>query len=77
MKIPVHEARSQFLDLIHRAESGEIIELTRHGRTVVHLLASDHPGDIPLFGALKGEIEVPDKVFGPLSDEELVQWEEG
>ncbi len=37
MQIPVTEAKTQLLDLIRRAESGEEIILTRHGTPVARI----------------------------------------
>lgn len=38
MKVAVTNAKGQLTELIHRAESGEEIVLTRHGRAVVRLV---------------------------------------
>ena len=44
MDIPVSDAKGLLTDLVKRAEHGEDIVLTRHGRPVVRLVAiADHP----------------------------------
>jgi prevent-host-death family protein len=37
MNIPITEAKAQLTDLVRRAEAGEAIVLTRHGRPAVSL----------------------------------------
>jgi len=43
MRISVTEAKAQLTDLVRRAEAGEEIELTRHGRPVVKLVQTVQP----------------------------------
>lgn len=44
MDIPVSDAKGLLTDLVKRAEHGEDIVLTRHGRPVARLVAvADHP----------------------------------
>lgn len=38
MDIPVSEAKGQLAELVRRAEDGEPVVLTRHGRAVVQLV---------------------------------------
>jgi prevent-host-death family protein len=37
MQVPVSEAKGQLTELVRRAEAGEEVVLTRHGRAVVRL----------------------------------------
>jgi prevent-host-death family protein len=39
MQIAVSEAKGQLLDLVRRAEKGEEIGLTRHGKAIARLVA--------------------------------------
>jgi prevent-host-death family protein len=39
MDIPLTDAKARLTDLVHRAEHGEAIILTRHGRAVARLVA--------------------------------------
>ena len=60
MQIAIADAKARFADLIRRAESGESIVLTRHGKPVARLTGAPRSQDLPLFGALKGRIHVAD-----------------
>ena len=39
MRIPVSEAKGQLTELVRRAEAGDEVVLTRHGRVTVRLVA--------------------------------------
>jgi prevent-host-death family protein len=67
MQIAIADAKAHFADLIRRAESGEQIVLTRHGKPVARLTATARTSDLPLFGALKGRIRI-DAGFDDLPD---------
>lgn len=43
MRVSVTDAKAQLTDLVRRAEAGEDIELTRHGRPVVKLAPTSKP----------------------------------
>lgn len=75
MQIAIAEAKAQFAELIRRAEAGEAIELTRYGRPVARLVGAPRPQNIPLIGAMKGAITVPDDLLDPMSENELAEWE--
>ncbi len=46
MNITVSEAKGLLTDLVRRAERGEDVVLTRHGRPVARLIAIvEHPGE--------------------------------
>ena len=63
MQIAVAEAKACFAELIRRAEAGEAIELTRHGRPVARIVAAERVPVRPLIGALKGQFTAPDDIF--------------
>jgi prevent-host-death family protein len=69
MNISIAEAKAKFSELVKRAEAGEEILVTRHGKVVARLsppqAASRKP---PLFGALKGQIWISDDFDEPLED---------
>lgn len=46
MRISLSDAKAQLTDLVRRAESGEDVVLTRHGREVVRLQPVDRPVDM-------------------------------
>lgn len=58
MKIAIAEAKAQFAEIIRRAEAGEEIELTRHGRSVARIVGSGPGVRKPLLGALRGRISI-------------------
>jgi prevent-host-death family protein len=41
MQIAMAEAKARFAELIRRAEAGEAVTLTRHGRPVARIVAPD------------------------------------
>ena len=67
MQIAIADAKAHFADLIRRAESGEQIVLTRHGKPVARLTATARASDLPLFGSLKGRIRIAED-FNDLPD---------
>ncbi|KAF0116062.1 MAG: prevent-host-death family protein [Rhodobacteraceae bacterium] len=60
MQIAIADAKARFADLVRRAESGENIVLTRHGKPVAQLTGAPRAQRLPLFGALKGRIRIAD-----------------
>ena len=38
MRVPVSEAKGQLTELVHRAEAGDEVVLTRHGKATVRLI---------------------------------------
>ena len=43
MQVSVSDAKAQLTDLVKRAESGDEVVLTRHGRAIVRLVAIARP----------------------------------
>lgn len=62
MNISIAEAKAKFSELVARAQSGEEIVLTRHGKAVATISPlpgrNAKPGS--LIGAMKGRIEIAD-----------------
>ena len=74
--VTIHEAKTQLSRLIARAERGEEIIIARGKEPVVRLSPVGANRRRPVFGALKGKLNVPDSFFfDPLSEEELGLWE--
>lgn len=69
MQIAIADAKAQFSELIRRAEAGEAIELTRYGRPVARIVATERSVGRPLIGALEGAFTLPDDMF--YGDEEI------
>lgn len=69
MNISVAEAKAKFSELIKRAEAGEEILVTRHGKVVARVLPPEvESRKPPLFGALKGQIRIADDFDEPLEE---------
>ena len=71
MQIAIAEAKAQFAELIRRAEAGEEIELTRHGKPVAQIVAAKRPVGRPLIGSMKGAFNLPDDIFA--GDDEVAE----
>ena len=56
MNIPITEAKAQLTELVRRAEAGETVVLTRHGKPAVKLVPAEHPKPGRLDRALIDEI---------------------
>lgn len=72
MNVPIAEAKAKFSQLVKRAEAGEEVLVTRHGKVVARLMPpATPPGKKPLLGALKGKIWMADDFdeLGPEWDE--------
>lgn len=68
MEISVAEAKSRFSELLKRAEVGETIVITRHGKPVARIEAAQRASKLPRIGAFKGEIWMSDDFDEPLED---------
>ncbi|WP_192363569.1 type II toxin-antitoxin system Phd/YefM family antitoxin [Mesorhizobium mediterraneum] len=71
MNIPIAEAKAKLSELVSRAQAGEEIVLTRHGKVVARLVPPASPDLLPRIGALKGKIWIADDFdeLGPEWDE--------
>jgi prevent-host-death family protein len=72
--VSVHEAKTHLSRLIERVLAGEEVVIARNKEPVVRLVREAPPQKKPLLGAMKGQFEVDDSVFAPLTDEELKEW---
>ena len=72
----IHQAKTQLSKLIARAEAGEEIVIARGKEPVAKLTPIATPKRRPRFGALQGQLNIPDSFFfDPLPAEELKLWE--
>jgi prevent-host-death family protein len=71
MNVPVAEAKAKFSELIRRAEAGEEVLVTRHGKVVARLMPPVSTEKKSLIGVLKGKIWMADDFdeLGPEWDE--------
>jgi prevent-host-death family protein len=76
--VTIHEAKTNLSKLIARAEAGEEIIIARGKEPVAKLTPLAGGKRRPVFGALKGKLNIPDAFFfEPLPEEELALWEGG
>ncbi len=79
VKVTIHEAETNFSDLIRRVEAGEEIIIAQ-GDKPVAILKTYQSADIPARraagrGSLVEKVQpIPDSVFfGPMSDDEIIE----
>lgn len=68
MEISVAEAKARFSEILKRAEAGETVVVTRHGKPVARLEAAQATSKLPRIGAFKGEVWMSDDFDAPLED---------
>lgn len=74
--VTVHEAKTQLLKLIARAEAGEEIVIARGDEPAVKLTPVGKRAAKRQFGAMKGLYDIPDAFFfDPLPEDELKPYE--
>lgn len=71
MNVSIAEAKAKLSELVSRAEAGEEIVLTRHGKVAGRIVAPAVAEPLPRIGALKGKIWIADDFdeLGPEWDE--------
>ena len=73
MNVPIAEAKAKFSELVKRAEAGEEVLVTRHGKVVARLMPplEPKPEGKSLIGAYKGKFWIADDFdeLGPEWDE--------
>lgn len=74
--VNVHEAKTHLSRLLAQVEAGEDVVIARNGKPVAKLVQIRQRGK-PVFGSMKGLIELDDSFFDPLPEEELRLWEGG
>ena len=72
--VNVHEAKTHLSRLLAQVEAGEDVVIARNGKPVAKLVQIRQRGK-PVFGSMKGMIELDDSFFDPLPEEELAAWE--
>jgi len=77
--VNVSEAKARLTELLHRAEQGELVIVTRRNRPIVEfrLTTSAPKRPRPQFGRCAGLFEVPDDFDAPLPEEVLASFEGG
>ncbi len=72
--VNVHEAKAHLSRLLAQVETGEDVVIARNGKPIARLVPCVPKGKRQ-FGTLKGKIEIDDRFFEPLPEEELRLWE--
>ncbi|WP_166844332.1 type II toxin-antitoxin system Phd/YefM family antitoxin [Isoptericola sp. BMS4] len=72
-RVSIYEAKAHLSRLVVRAEHGEEITLTRHGRSVAVLSAVRRPDADRTPGAWAGRVRVAED-FDSLTDDDLRDW---
>lgn len=75
MAYTVHQAKTQFSRLLKEAEAGHEVIVMRGSVPVAKVVAINEPSKTKrnLAGLFEGTMDYDDKVFDPMTDEELVQ----
>jgi len=73
MQVSVADAKNKLPELIKAVEDGESVTICRRGVPVVDMVRTDEPTrKRPLFGSLKGKIQIFDPDWWkPMTDEEV------
>ncbi|BCH10619.1 antitoxin [Mesorhizobium sp. 131-3-5] len=58
MNVSISEAKAKLSELVRRAEAGEDIALTRHGKIVARLVSPATKGLLRRIGAFKGSVSI-------------------
>ena len=66
MQTTISEAKAHFAELLKRAEAGETVIVTRHGKPVARIEGIEKPNDLPRIGALKDQIRLAEDFDAPL-----------
>lgn len=71
MNVSIAEAKAKLSELVSRAEAGEEIVLTRHGKVAARIVPPEVVEPLPRIGALKGKVWIADDFdeLGPEWDE--------
>lgn len=71
--VNIYDAKTHFSRLVDRVASGEEIIIAKAGKPIIKLVPVE-AAEPRQPGLLKG-MDFPDELFGPLSEDELDDWE--
>ena len=74
-KVQLHEAKARLSELVDRAQSGEEVVISRHGKAVAKLVAYRRSRARRLGGVLRGRIKFRKGWDEPLPDDILAAFE--
>ena len=72
--VSVHEAKTHLSRLIERVLAGEEVIVARNREPVIKLVPATPAPSTRRAGRLKGKINIDDRFFEPLPDDELAAW---
>lgn len=72
--VSVHEAKTHLSRLIERVLAGEEVIVARNREPVIRLVRAIPEPLTRRAGRLKGKINIDDRFFEPLPDDELAAW---
>lgn len=72
--VSVHEAKTHLSRLLREIEAGREVEITRRNRVVARIVPPEEPKRGRRIGRLKGIIDIDERFFEPLPDDELAAW---
>ncbi len=73
--VNVHEAKTHFSKLLARVEKGQEVLISRAGKPVARLVPHEVARPVPVFGADRGKLIIPDDFDAPLPDSVLASFE--
>ena len=74
-KVQLHEAKARLSELVDRAQAGEEVVISRHGRAVARLVSYAAKGGARRLGVLRGRIRFRRGWDEPLPDDLLAAFE--
>lgn len=73
--VSIYEAKTRLSHLVDRAQRGDEVVITRHGRPVARLVPAKQSRSPRKLGALRGQIRVRKDFDAPLPDDVLALFE--
>ncbi len=69
----IQEAKTRLSELLHMVERGEEVIIAKAGKPVARIVRIEQPRKREL--GFLGQIDLPDNLFDPLTEQELAEWE--
>ena len=69
----IQEAKTRLSELLHMVERGEEVVIAKAGKPVARIVRIEHTRKREL--GFLGQIDLPDNLFDPLTEQELAEWE--
>jgi prevent-host-death family protein len=72
MEVSVAEAKAQLSKLLHAAEDGEAVVITRHGRPVARLVRPERTKGKVRLGAMRGQYQLQAGWNDPIDEDDFL-----